>query len=426
MSLITVITIIAVIYIILYLLDTGLKTNQSYVRMLRSAGLEIGLFSVRWSTTRFNSSLHWVSQLRPGWSVSWFRAGAVVTSILVLPSMILLSVSVIQHLHHIFRHEDSEGEEVMLQPVLPGVNLPSTHLLYYFTSLAMASLFHEAGHAVAGFSVNIRMVSAGLMVLAVFPAAYVELPTDQLMARAARHQLTVFSAGVWHNIVLAAAAWSLSLITPLLLAPVYSTGVTVVTITPDSVVSGPSGLVPGDLITRVQGRPVNTVREFKIVLAEVISHPQQGLCVSDSIIKNLEVVNQTGSDLCFKNVIKNSQSCPPIRKLITEAKLSLCPCSDQSECWTPEISTNHSKLVIIQRQDKLEYLYLGNPAFIYMDTVLSDYHPHYSWIPASLPDIIITLLLYTAAFSGGLAVLNVVPSYLLGELLITIPVNGKC
>merc|ERR1712107_473121 len=168
-------------------------------------------------------------------------------------------------------------------------------------------------------------------------------------ARAARHQLTVFSAGVWHN----------------------------------------------------------------IVLAEVISHPQQGLCISDSIIKNLEVVNQTGSDLCFKNVIKNSQSCPPIRKLITEAKPSFCPCSDQSECWTPEISTNHSKLVIIQRQDKLEYLYLGNPAFIYMDTVLSDYHPHYSWTPVLLPDIIITLLLYTAAFSGGLAVLNVVPSYLL-------------
>ena len=50
------------------------------------------------------------------------------------------------------------------------------------------------------------MVCAGLLVFAVFPAAYVELPTAQLVTKDPRHQLRVYTAGVWHNIVLALAA----------------------------------------------------------------------------------------------------------------------------------------------------------------------------------------------------------------------------
>ena len=68
------------------------------------------------------------------------------------------------------------------------------------------------------------MLCAGLLVLAVFPAAYVELPTEQLMSRAPGHQLRVFSAGVWHNVVMAGAAWTLALATPTLLHPLYVTG----------------------------------------------------------------------------------------------------------------------------------------------------------------------------------------------------------
>ena len=41
-----------------------------------------------------------------------------------------------------------------------------------------------------------QMVCAGLLVLAVFPAAYVELPTAQLLAKTPQHQLRVYTAGV--------------------------------------------------------------------------------------------------------------------------------------------------------------------------------------------------------------------------------------
>ena len=68
------------------------------------------------------------------------------------------------------------------------------------------------------------MVCAGLLVFAVFPAAYVELPTAQLVTKAPGHQLRVYTAGVWHNLVLALAAWIIAMATPTLLHPLYVTG----------------------------------------------------------------------------------------------------------------------------------------------------------------------------------------------------------
>lgn len=35
-------------------------------------------------------------------------------------------------------------------PEVPGVNLPSSDLLYYFVALLFSGIFHEFGHALAG------------------------------------------------------------------------------------------------------------------------------------------------------------------------------------------------------------------------------------------------------------------------------------
>ena len=69
-----------------------------------------------------------------------------------------------------------------------------------------------------------KMVCAGLLVFAVFPAAYVELPTAQLVTKDPGHQLRVYTAGVWHNLVLALGAWFIAMATPTLLHPLYVTG----------------------------------------------------------------------------------------------------------------------------------------------------------------------------------------------------------
>ena len=49
------------------------------------------------------------------------------------------------------------GPGLLLQPVLPGLNLPASQLVHYLTSLTLASVYHEAGHAVAAYNCDIKV-----------------------------------------------------------------------------------------------------------------------------------------------------------------------------------------------------------------------------------------------------------------------------
>ena len=97
-----------------------------------------------------------------------------------------------------------------------------------------------------------KPISSSLQV--VLPAAYVELPSSQLVSAPGWAQLRVYTAGVWHNTATAAAAWLLLLAAPPLLRPLYSGagGVAVLGVAPGSGAGGGAGLQPGDVITAVQ------------------------------------------------------------------------------------------------------------------------------------------------------------------------------
>lgn len=69
-------------------------------------------------------------------------------------------------------------------------------------SFLFFSIIHEAGHAIAAVKEDVRVLGFGLFVMFILPAAFVDLPTDQLLALRPMGQLRVFAAGIWHNIVL--------------------------------------------------------------------------------------------------------------------------------------------------------------------------------------------------------------------------------
>ncbi len=60
----------------------------------------------------------------------------------------------------------------------------------------------------------------------------------------------------------------------------------------------------------------------------------------------------------------------------------------------------------------MDFLFVGSPAEVYQTVRVSDYAPS-SFLPAGLPDRAELLAHYVASFSGALAVLNVVPCYML-------------
>ena len=68
---------------------------------------------------------------------------------------------------------------------------------------------------------QVRVFGSGLLVVLVLPAAFVDLCSESLTALPPARRLRVLCAGVWHNVVLCAAAAALLAAMPLLTAPFY-------------------------------------------------------------------------------------------------------------------------------------------------------------------------------------------------------------
>ncbi len=189
------------------LADRLFRGRRSYSSFLHSSGLDPPRpMQLRWSTHRLNRTFTRLGAWRPRLVRAWFSVGAVATLLLVFPSMVLLVRTLLNAILPAPASAEGDSERntdrIVLQPVLPGVNLPLGDLGYYFVTLLVCSVVHEAGHAAAAAAEDVRVLGFGAFVLFLLPAAFVDLPTDQLMALSPWQQLRVFAAGVWHNIVL--------------------------------------------------------------------------------------------------------------------------------------------------------------------------------------------------------------------------------
>lgn len=127
---------------------------------------------------------------------------------------------------------------------LPGVTVPVAQLFYLFASLAVCTIFHELGHALAAawFTFTLRncnFVSQGVVVngvgaflVVLYPGAYVGLSDEAVCSKPYR-AIRIFAAGAWHNIILCALAALIYFTFPLLSFPLLSSPTAaVITIVP--------------------------------------------------------------------------------------------------------------------------------------------------------------------------------------------------
>ncbi|KAF7419329.1 hypothetical protein PC9H_001916 [Pleurotus ostreatus] len=83
-----------------------------------------------------------------------------------------------------------------LQPIIPGVTTPLSHLPIIVLCVVVCQCIHELGHAIAAAVENIPLLSAGLSL----SSAFVALPP--LAARCSlRGQLRIIAAGPFHNLL---------------------------------------------------------------------------------------------------------------------------------------------------------------------------------------------------------------------------------
>nr|SVE74263.1 EOG090X08FA [Daphnia barbata] len=430
MEVISVFGSIILIHIFIYCLDRYLKRNNSqrYGNVLAVTHIQIDLASVRWTTSLFNKIISsWVID-RKKIFCRWYGFGTIITVLLCIPSLILLAGTAVVSFENIRNHRN---DEAILQPAVPGVNLPLSDLPYYILTLLTCTVVHEIGHAVAAVSEQIPLVSFGIFIWLFIPAAFVELSTNDVTSLSSWQQLKIYCAGVWHNIILSAIALASLTLLPIFLMPLFQTGVGVYVLNLDMYsASGHHDFQIGDQLIAVNDCHVTEGKSWERCLTATFHPRSSGFCVNNAYLSRFTANDQSAccsdsdelsqSHLCFLSSydsISRKHYCVRARE-VSELSSAWCSshtdCPPSQSCLKPilhsalENETVSLRLIVIQRKSAPSVLYIGEPKEIHQSVSVSNYVPRI-FIGPQFINVIEQLLWYMFSFSAGLAILNVVP-----------------
>eukprot|EP01113_Clastostelium_recurvatum_P041111 TRINITY_DN6484_c0_g1_i1.p1 TRINITY_DN6484_c0_g1~~TRINITY_DN6484_c0_g1_i1.p1 ORF type:complete len:266 (+),score=46.36 TRINITY_DN6484_c0_g1_i1:66-800(+) len=201
--------------------------GQALYAVLDRMNLDISLGHVRWRTTALNYFFQHVGLRYAAWWRAWFNVGVAVGAVAMVGSLALLVVNLSWMLGSLWRDYGSiasidPSELMIITPVVPGINVPSNQLWHLMVALVVSGVIHEAGHALAAASERVRVQSCGMFVTYIYPGAFVDLAEDGLARLDPAALLRIYSAGAWHNTVLAVGSVILLTTMHIWAAPLYT------------------------------------------------------------------------------------------------------------------------------------------------------------------------------------------------------------
>ncbi|KRY86786.1 PIH1 domain-containing protein 1 [Trichinella pseudospiralis] len=219
-------TVFSMVWLTLLLLDRLFRWTRlkSYCKLASRVHLRVGFFNLKLFISK--SELAGVKRLLSNSCFCkfmldvWFSMGVVVTlfsallmlrlllfqlaSLFALSSTPSSSASTLSSAEQSFLQSNSVDARTMMVPVIPGFNLPWTRLPMLVVVLLICAVVHELGHALAATGEGVPVLGFGFFLFGFYPGAFTELTGRDLDGLTTWRKLKVFSAGVWHNVVLAA------------------------------------------------------------------------------------------------------------------------------------------------------------------------------------------------------------------------------
>uniref|UniRef100_A0A3Q0SY90 Membrane-bound transcription factor site-2 protease n=1 Tax=Amphilophus citrinellus TaxID=61819 RepID=A0A3Q0SY90_AMPCI len=394
-----------------YLVDTLLRSSVthriSYESWLASRGLMLSPFHVRWQTTMFNRLFAYCARINPRALYMWFSSGLVFGIAAMLGSVVLLIRTLQQTVTQMTTDNPRIGGQQALQVVVPGINLPTSHLAYFFIALLLSGVIHELGHAVAALREQVRVNGFGMFVFVVYPGAFVDLFTTHLTLISPTQQLRIFCAGKTFFILRSIASLGLSV---------------------------------RDIVTGLEDCPVRGVEDWTNCLSHLSHTPQTGYCVPVASLqpswahgrafKRLDGTmdccsNNSLTDLCFSYIKPQGRSsrereyaCMPVRKMVTGTRV--CRSDDDcaahsnvaSVCVTPSLE-NQTRFIRVTHPPNTHMLFVGYPPHLQYAVSLTNFVPRFGFLHLDLPVFLETFCKYVVSLSGALAVVNSVPCFAL-------------
>ncbi|KAI8498651.1 Membrane-bound transcription factor site-2 protease [Branchiostoma belcheri] len=432
--------------------------SRQYEHFLHRMGLSVSLGQVRWYTTGLNRMFVRLASWQSPWQRAWFSAGVWFAYAAMVGSIVLLVGTLVQGVRNFSRALEERTQQILV-PVMPGVNLPWSHMVYFAATLLLAGVLHELGHAIAAIREQVRVNGFGIFCFVIYPGAFVDLSTEHLDSVSAQQSVAQLCAGVVGLVLL--------ICMPYLLLPLYSTGqAAVVTgLVEGTAVSGPRGLLLGDHVTRMDDCPIRSKEDWEQCILGVLHTPHRGFCQYADQIQHFNTAvkvprtahgvveccntNTSLSELCFSyrhsNFSAQHHACLPAR---TTASGPVC--RTNHDCLTPgrhRVSLrrpnlhpgttfclfpaldNNTRLVRVTQGRDPPMLFLGNPWELYYHAKVSSYMPRFDFLPLELPEFLETFCKcnrYLISLSGALAVLNVVPCHALdGQWILSALVDSQ-
>ena len=153
-----------------------------------------------------------------------------------------------------------------LAPILPGIKIPGLPVLgfwHWIIAIFLVAVVHEFSHGVFSRLYNVKIKSSGFAFFGPILGAFVEPDEKNLLKKSTFHQLVVFSAGAFSNVLLAVV---FLLILNFVTAPAYSyfyegTGMQVNNVLPDNP-AAVAGLVAPITVSSINNMRTTNFVEF--------------------------------------------------------------------------------------------------------------------------------------------------------------------
>ncbi|MEM0381776.1 MAG: M50 family metallopeptidase [Nitrososphaerota archaeon] len=190
--------------------------------------------------------------------------------------LLLLSLQALISRPEVQEAQRQAGPQSLL--LIPGLN-PYLPIIYGWLGLVVALLIHEGAHGVLARRLGYSVKSSGLIFFTVLPiGAFVETDEDEMKRGRGRDVVRILAGGPASNIAMAILSLGLLITATSGLQPAPL--ITIESVIPNSPAEM-AGLQQGDIISRVNGRPVTSLS----VLSEAIRSAGYGGQIDLEVIR---------------------------------------------------------------------------------------------------------------------------------------------
>ncbi len=185
---------------------------------------------------------------------------------LLLASIIIMIISMVGFYYFVgqialTRVSGTEEAGGGLVPLIPGITLRGTTLLYVLFSVGIAATIHELSHAAAAKHVGVPVKSTGVILALFIPAAFVEPDEESFKKTSLLNKAKILAAGPASNVFL-------GIIFMLMLTGMVAgmTGAEIIQVEHDSPAEK-AGLQPGMIIIMINGSEIKSLDDVGKVLS---------------------------------------------------------------------------------------------------------------------------------------------------------------